>query len=314
MFVLDKFTLKKIEETDTFGKFEIGPLPKGFGHTIGNPIRRILLTAISGSAVTSVKISGKKHEYSTLEGMQDDVLTFVLNLKNLAVISHSDEPVILTLSKKGEKDKLIKVTANDFEMNSDVEILNKDLVLAELTSDKVNLDVEVTIEKGVGYALPDEAKRREIGVIPVDSIFSPVKHVKLEIVNTRVGQETNLDQINLEVYTDGTVRPHTTMLEAVEIFDLFTNRLVDIAGGDSENNTLDVMDVEQEQVEVKKLLVGEAGLSTRLMNSLLNSGITDLMQLTGRNRNEILSFKGMGKKSFDELMDIIKEQEIDIVG
>lgn len=313
MYQLDKFKVKKTEDTDTLAKIEIGPLPKGFGATVGNAIRRILLTTISGSAITSVKISGIKHEYSTIKGMQQDVITLLLNLKNVSLKSHSEEPVILKLNKKGDKKGVVTITAGDFEKNPDIEIFNEDLVLAELTDEKAKLELEVTVENGIGYSMPDERKRAEIGVIPIDSIFSPVKHVNYEIVKSRFGQQTDLDQINLDIYTDGSSKPSEVFLEALEIFDLVANRLVDLAGGDSFNNSLEAEIEEEEEDEPKQILISDLTISTRLANSLRNSGISDLYELEGKSRNEILSFKGMGKKSFEELIDILENSGINII-
>ncbi|MBD3363195.1 DNA-directed RNA polymerase subunit alpha [Candidatus Dojkabacteria bacterium] len=313
MYSLDKFKIKTVEDSDTLAKFEIGPLPKGFGHTIGNALRRILMTTISGSAITSVKIKGIDHEYSTLEGMQEDVLSFVLNLKKIALKTHSDEPITLKLKTKGKSSKdTVEVKAGDFEKHSDVEIANPDLVLAKLTKQNAKLEAEVTIEKGVGYALPDEEKRAEIGVIPVDSIFSPVKHVKFDVVSVRVGQQTDLDQIDMEVHTNGASTPRDTLLESTEIFDLVANRLVDLAGGDSEDNSLEVEEEEPEEEEEKVLLVSDLNLSTRTTNALHNADVLDLYALEGKSKKEILSFKGMGKKSFEELEQVLTENNIKI--
>ncbi len=174
------------------------------------------------------------------------------------------------------------------------------------------MDIQVTIERGLGYALPDESKRGEVGVIPIDAIFSPVKHVQLNVVPTRVGKQTDFDQINLDIFSDGSSKPVDIFLEAVQIFDLVTNRLVDLAGGDSENNKLEVVTEESVVDEKKSLPVSDMNLSTRLMNSLLNSGINDIAQLEGRSSKEILSFKGMGKKSFDELMSVLATNDITV--
>ena len=312
MYDLDKFKIKVIKDENREARIEVGPFPKGFGHTIGNAIRRIMLTSISGSAITSVKVKGMKHEYTTVDGLQEDVIRLVLNLKNVAIKSFAEEPVTLTLSKKGTKGKVVEVTAGDFSKNSDVEIANPEFVIAELTDEKTKLDIEVVVERGLGYSLPNEAKRNEVSVIPIDAIYSPVKHVKMDIVPTRVGKQTDFDQINLDIYSDGSTKPIDVFLEAVEIFDLVANRMVDLAGGDSENNTLEVEVEEEVEIIEKSLPVSEINLSTRLMNSLLNSGITDLTQLDGKSTKEILSFKGMGKKSYDELMAILQENEVNI--
>lgn len=312
MYDLDKFKIKVIKDEESEAVLEIGPLPKGFGQTVGNSLRRILLTSISGSAVTSVKINGVKHEYTTINGVQDDVFKMLLNLKNLSVRSYSENPIVLKLDKKGEKGKVVQVTAADFEENSDIEIFNKELVLTELTADKATLSLEITIEQGIGYKMPDEEKRSEIGVIPLDAIYSPVKHVKMDIQATRVGKHTDYENVVFTIVTDKSRKPTDAFLEAVEIFDLVANRLVDLSGGDSENNKLAVVVEEESPVQVKKLLVSELGLSTRLMNSLLNSGINDLNTLNGMSAKEIMSFKGMGKKSYDELIDILVNNGINV--
>lgn len=310
MFALDKIKITTVEDTNTKGKFLIGPLPQGYGHTVGNSIRRILLTSISGAAITGVKIKGITHEYSTMEGLDRDILKFVLGLKNVAIKSHTDEVVVLKLSAKATSGENLVVTAGDFEPNPDVEIANPELELAVLTKSNSSLDVEVTVEKGIGYAYADEGKRAEAGVIPVDVIYSPVKHVKMQVNATRVGQQTNLDEVELIVTTNGAAKPSETLFESFEIYDLIANRLVDSFGGDSENNSLDTQVAEEIVEEPKKISVSQQGLSTRLMNSLLNSGISDLNQVKGRSKNEVLNFKGMGKKSFDELMEILEKFDI----
>ncbi|MBP9758593.1 DNA-directed RNA polymerase subunit alpha [Candidatus Dojkabacteria bacterium] len=310
MFALDKIKITTVEDSDTRGRFLIGPLPQGYGHTVGNSLRRILLTSISGAAITSVKIKGITHEYSTMEGLDRDILKFVLGLKNVALKSHSEEPVVLKLNVKAKSGENLVVKASDFEENPDIEIANPDLELAVLTKPNSSLDVEVTIEKGLGYSYADETKRSESNVIPIDVIFSPVKHVKMQINATRVGQQTNLDEVELIITTNGAVKPSETLFGSFEIYDLIANRLVNSFGGDSENNSLDTQVDEEVIEEPKKISVSQQGLSTRLMNSLLNSGISDLNLLQGRGKNEVLNFKGMGKKSYDELMEILEKFDI----
>jgi DNA-directed RNA polymerase subunit alpha len=312
MYNLDKFKIKVTKDSQTESVLEIGPFPKGFGQTVGNSLRRILLTSISGSAITSVKIDGVKHEYTTLDGVQDDVFRLLLNLKNLSVRSYSQEPVVIKLNKKGSKGKVVSVLAEDFEDNSDIEIFNPELLITELTDEKSSIGLEVTIEQGLGYAMPNEEKRSEIGVIPVDALYSPVKHVKMDILSTRVGKHTDFETIVYTIITDGSRKPTDAFLESVEVLDLVANRLVDLSGGDSDNNTLAVEVEEEVQIQEKKLLVTELGLSTRLMNSLLNSGINDLATLEGVSNKEIMSYKGMGKKSYDELLDLLVKNGINI--
>lgn len=309
MISLDKFKVKLLEDEGNKNVFEIGPLPRGFGYTLGNSIRRILLSSIPGAAVTAVKIDGVKHEYSTLEGVQDDIITVLLKLKELAVKVFSDTPQVVTLHVKGKKGEPLVIKAEDFKVPSDVEIVNKELEITTLTAD-VDLKIELTVEQGVGYAYPDENKRKELGVLPIDSVYSPVKRVTLDVGQARLGQYTDLDQITLEVHTDGTVTPADALLSAVEIFDQMANKLVDLLGGDS---TLNEIPTEEEVVEEEteeKILVSQLNLSTRLTNALLNAGISDLRDLKNRSREEVGSFRGMGKKSMTELDEVMQEKEI----
>lgn len=311
MITLDKFKVKVVEENATVGKFEIGPLPKGFGYTLANSVRRILLSSIPGAAIVSVKIAGVKHEYSTIEGVLDDVITIMLRLKELALKNYSDSPVVLKLSVKGKKGSKVEVSAKDFDIPSEIEIINKDMHITTLTAD-VKFDLEVIVENGEGYAYPDEEKRKELGTLPLDSIFSPVKRAEVAITTARLGQDTDLDQIDLTVYTNGTIKPSEALLKSVEIFDQLANRLVDLLGGDSQlaEQQLVAQKTEEKEVVEEKILVSQLNLSTRLTNSLLNAGISNLKDLENKSREEALSFKGMGKKSMTELEDIMSEKGI----
>ncbi|MCA9383671.1 DNA-directed RNA polymerase subunit alpha [Candidatus Dojkabacteria bacterium] len=307
MISLDKFKVKLAEEDGNRALFEIGPLPRGFGYTLGNSIRRILLSSVSGSAVTAVKIDGVKHEYSTMEGVHDDIITILLKVKEIAVKIHDDGPHTIKLSVKGKKGSPLVVTAADFDLPSEVEVVNGDLEITTLTKD-VDLTIELTVEKGTGYAYPDENKRKELGVMPIDSVFSPVKRVQLDVVQARLGQYTDLDQINLNVFTNGTMSPAEALLEAVEIFDHMANKLVDLLGGDSTLNQLPSEEEEVVEEEEEKILVSQLNLSTRLTNALLNAGISDLRDLRQRAREEVASFRGMGKKSMTELEELMLEK------
>jgi len=306
MVAIDDYKLNIKSDDGVFGSFVIGPLPSGYGITLSNSLRRILLSSIPGAAVTAVKIEGVKHEYSTLEGLQEDIISMVLKLKELAIKMFTDEPRTMKLKVNGKKGKVLVIKAADFEVPSEVEIVNQDLEIATLTKD-VKLEMELTVEAGSGYTHANESKRQEIGVIPVDSIFSPVKRVKLEVVKARVGQITNLDQINLEVYTNGAISPTESLLKAAEMYDRLSNRLVELLGGDPESLKAEkAMEVKEEEVKEDKILISDLNLSTRLTNSLLNSGITDLRDLVKKNKEEISNFRGMGKKSMTELEEIME--------
>lgn len=306
MLELDKFKLNKVKEENSEGVFEIGPLPNGFGHTISNSIRRILLSAIEGAAVVSVKLNGVDHEYTTLEGVKDDILAVLLRIKELAVVSHTDDEVVLKLSQKGKSNGAVKVTAADIETNPDVEIINKDLVITTLSGTKSKIDAEIRVRRGVGYAYPDESIRKDIGNIPTDANFNPVIRVENHISEARVGQKTDYDLITLTIQTNGTKTPSEVLLEAVEIYDIVANRLVNIAGGDPEALENEVVEEKSETAE-EEILISEVNMSTRLTNSLLNSGITTLNELDGKDEEEVANYRGMGKKSYEELEEILTD-------
>lgn len=310
MIGLDKFKIVKESEDSSVGVFKIGPLPRGYGYTISNSLRRILLSSIPGASVTAIRLGGVKHEYSTLAGLQEDVISLILKLKDLSIKSFTEEKKVIKLSVKGKKGKVLEVKASDFELPSDIEIVNPELTIASLTND-INLDLELIVETGIGYAYPKEEVREEMGTIPMDSLFSPVKRVQIEISKTRVGQDTDLDQIDMTIITNGAIKPSEALLKSTEIYDGIANRLVDLMGGDSELlKETSTINKESEVKEEKKILIGELNLSTRLSNALLNAGITNLNDLSKYKEEEIINFRGMGKKSLTELVELMAMHEI----
>lgn len=323
MFPINQFVIKKVSETATDGVYHIGPLPTGFGNTLGTVFRRILLSAIPGAAITSVRIDGVEHEYTTVAGLQDEVLKVVLAMKNVAVVCHTDQPVNLKLSVKGKKGAVTPVTASDFEKDPMVEIVNPDYVITNLADENATLDLEVTIEKGIGYALPNEAVRQEVGAIPVDAIFNPVKSVSVDISHTRVGQQTDLDQVELHVITNGAVSPGAAMCEAAQILEEVAKHLVVSAQDGLSKKAM--QEVEEANLPVASadtaatsdatgsLLVSELKLSTRLANALINAGFEDLKVMEGLTEEELRNIKGMGDKTFQELLDILKENNIKLI-
>jgi len=306
MLELDKFKLKKVKEENGFGEFEIGPLPKGFGHTIANSIRRILLSSIEGAAVTSVKLNGVEHEYTSLDGIQDDILAVLLRLKELALVVHTEDEVVLKLKKQGKKGEVVEVRASDIDANADVEIINKDLLITTLGNEKAKIECEIHVKRGIGYQFADESVRKEIGNLPIDSYYNPVMRVEVNISQARVGQRTDYDLITLEITTNKTKTPSEALLEAFEIYDIIANRLVNLAGGDAEALESETAPVEEKKEE-EKILISEVNISTRLTNSLLNSGITTLNELDNKAVDEVLGFRGMGRKSFEELKEILSD-------
>ncbi|MBN1331293.1 DNA-directed RNA polymerase subunit alpha [Candidatus Dojkabacteria bacterium] len=306
MLEIDKFKLKKIKEDGEHGEYEIGPLPKGFGHTVANSLRRILLSSIEGAAVVGVKLNGVDHEYSSLEGVQDDVLAILLNIKELAIVSHTQDDVVLKLSKKGKKGDVVEITAKDIEPNADVEIVNKDLVITTLSGAASKIDAEIRIKRGIGYAYPDESIRKEIGNLPIDANFNPVVRVEYQIAQARVGQRTDYDLINLNITTNKVKTPAEVLLEAAEIYDMIANKLVNIFGGDSDEVASMSKESTKEE-DGEKIKISEVSMSTRLTNSLMNAGIATLNELDSKDYEEVENYRGMGSKSFEELNEILTD-------
>lgn len=321
MIALSEFTIKKTNEKDNSAVFEIGPLPTGYGHTLGSILKRVLNSSIPGAAVTAVKINGVQHEYSTLAGISDDILTVVLALKNIVFLAKTEEPVTLKLSAKGEKGKVVEVKASDIDKNSDIEVINPDYVITKITDEKTKVEMELKVERGVGYRLPEENVRAEVGMLPVDAIFSPVKLVNLEVVPTRVGQKTDLDQLNLFVQTDGSLTPSDALNIASNILEEmsvnFVKETKDMISGKiittlpTESSAAEVE--EEEEVESNPILVSDLNLSTRLTNALLRAGFDDLRKLEGFTEEEVANIRGMGEKSLVELLKILKKYEVNLI-
>ncbi|MCA9386808.1 DNA-directed RNA polymerase subunit alpha [Candidatus Dojkabacteria bacterium] len=321
MISLSEFTIKKTEEKDDSAVFEIGPLPTGYGHTLGNTLKRVLTSSIPGAAITAVKINGVQHEYSTLSGISDDILNVLLSLKNVVFLTKTEEPVTLNLKSQGAKKGVVEVKASDIEKNSDIEVVNKDYVITKITDEKTKLDMEIRVERGVGYRLPDENVRAEIGMLPVDAIFSPVKLVRIEVVPTRVGQQTDLDQLNLFVKTNGSLTPSDALNIASNILDEmaanFVKETKDMISGKvittlpTESTEEEV--TEEEDTEASPILVADLNLSTRLTNALLRAGFDDLRKLEGFTEEEAANIRGMGEKSLEELFKVLKKNGINLI-
>ncbi len=319
MIALNAFNIDKISDDANQAVFQIGPFPKGYGNTIGNILRRILLSSIPGSAVSAVKLKGVEHEFSTLNGLADDVLTLLLSVKNIVVISKSDETVVLKLKADGKKGQVVEVAVSDIQPNSAVEIINKDYIITKLTSD-VKFEADLYITNGIGYSMPDQEVRKELGVLPIDARYSPVRLVSYEVLPTRVGQETDLDQLNLSVTTNGAITPEEALFTASDILFKMSGHLQELADSMATGKKLKPIslakpaeEVKEEVKNAKPLPVAEMNLSTRLTNALLRSGYEDLNNLDGMTEEELANIKGMGQKSLDELIKILKKHEIKII-
>lgn len=322
MISLNQFVIKKVEIDQNTSTFEIGPLPKGFGNTLGTFIRRTLLSAIPGTAITAVKIDGVQHEYSSLEGVSDDVLTLILSLKNVVLVSKSLEPVTLDIKVSGKDGEVVEVKAGDFEPSSEVEIVNPDYVITRLTSGKAKFVASVTVERGIGYILPKEELRKELSMLPLDANFSPVQLVNYEITQARVGKETELDQLNLTVQTNGSITPIEALHIAVDTLNQTTEHLMTITEQMLTGKEISVtLSKQQRQIEESTtsavsetpIKVTDLNLSTRLTNALLKSNYDDLRKLSGLTEEEVANIRGMGSKSFEELLSVLKKYDIKLV-
>ncbi|MCL6553643.1 MAG: DNA-directed RNA polymerase subunit alpha [Firmicutes bacterium] len=288
------------ELSDTYGKFVVEPLDRGFGVTVGNALRRVLLSSISGAAVTSVKIDGVLHEFSTIPGVVEDVTQIVLNLKELTLRLYTDKPKLLRLEVQGKKD----VTAADIQPDPEVEIVNPGLHLATLDRRDARLAMEIVVERGRGYVPAERHRRSEhvIGVIPVDSIFSPVRKVNYVVEDTRVGHATDLDRLVLEIWTDGSVRPEEALQEASRIlidhFRLFAAIADETGAGAPFGGPED-----PERARLLAMPIEELDLSVRPYNCLKRAGIHTVGDLVKKTEDEIVAVKNFGRKSLDEVKE-----------
>lgn len=284
-------------EDGTYAKFVMEPLERGFGSTLGNSLRRVLLSCLPGAAVTRVRIDGVLHEFSTIEGVSEDVVGIVLNLKGLAAKLYTDEAKTLIIDARGPKD----VRASDISEDADVEILNPDMHILTLDKD-AHVYMEITIEKGRGYVLADRNKEADmpIGIIPVDSLFTPVRKVNFTVENTRVGQITDYDKLSVELWTNGTVMPDEAVSLAAKIIN---EHLAQFVGLTEHVQNVEIM-VEPEEDKKEKVLeitIEELDLSVRSYNCLKRAGINTVEELIKRNEEEMMKVRNLGRKSLEEV-------------
>lgn len=292
-------------ENNNFGKFELEPLERGFGTTIGNALRRVMLSSMPGSAIVAVKIEGAMHEFQTLDGVVEDVTSIILNLKNVVVKNYTDEQKVIRLSVSEER----VVTAADIETDSDVEIINKDQVIATLANGG-KLDMEMIVDNGRGYVPSNENKKytenNKIGYIPIDALYSPIERINYEVDNARVGQDANYDKLIMNVQTNGSIRPEEAMALSAKILiehlNIITNlsEIADVTG---------IMNAKQEDSKLKKLetSIDDLDFSVRAYNCLKRAGINTLGDLTEKSELEMMKIRNLGKKSLKEVIDKIKD-------
>lgn len=304
--VCDRQTL-----TDTFGEFSVEPFERGFGHTVGNSLRRVLLSSLEGSAVTRIKIQNVLHEFSTLSGMVEDITELVLNIKGLVVKNHTDQPKTVRI----EREKSGVVTAADILHEESVEIVNPDHILCTLTED-VPFQVEMTIENGRGYRPASEGHTDdlEIGAIPIDAIFSPVGRVEYRVENTRVGQRTNYDKLILRIWTTGTIGPEMALVEAAKILRKHLNPFVQYfepgPGLPADAPAPEIERAPQVDAELERKLnmsLAELELSVRATNCLESEGITTVRDLVSRTDEQLLQVRNFGETTLREVRSKLNE-------
>lgn len=295
-------TIEVRERRDHYAKFVIEPLERGFGITLGNALRRVLLSSIPGAAVTYMKIDGVLHEFSTIPGMVEDTIALMLNLKGLPVKLNTDEPKVLALSVSGARD----VTAGDITPDADVEILEPSYRLATLSSKDAKLSMEIGVEKGRGYVMADRQRNIEhmIGLIPLDSIFSPIRKVNFIVDDTRVGQSVDFDRLTIEIETNGSITPDEALSTAAQIvqeqmdlFVSFTNRTEPLP--EAPPNEWDIP-------------VETLNLSVRSFNCLKRAGISKVSELLDLTEDEIMKMRNFGKKSLDEIKQVLAERGLSL--
>lgn len=293
-------------ESNFYGKFELEPLERGFGTTLGNALRRVMLSSLPGSAISSVRIEGALHEFQTLDGVVEDVTTIILNLKNVVLKNHSDsvKTIRINYSKEGI------VTAGDIEHDNDIEIVNKDLEIAHVAKGG-SLVMEMTVSNGRGYVKSEENKKlleiKKIGIIPMDSNFSPVELVKYEVESARVGQNETYDKLVLEVWTDGSIKPEEAVALSsrvlIEHFNILTNlsNIADVTG-------MMIEKTEDPKVKALETSIEDLDLTVRAYNCLKRANIHTVQDLVNKSENEMMKIRNLGKKSLKEVLDKVKEQ------
>lgn len=296
------FSIKTIQSDENFGKFVIEPLEEGYGHTVGNSMRRVLLTSIKGAAITSVRIDGVKHQFSQVTGIKEDIVEILLNLKQIRLKIESDKEVRISLTKKGAG----VAVAGDMEVPAGVTVVNPDHYIATLSDKKAKLEIEMTARTGYGYKKAEEQKSDTLGVLSLDSVFSPIRRVNYKVESTRVGRMTNLDKLILEVWTDGSVLPSQAIEESAKILVSYFLQIyqpkAEIEEGVAVTPTV--------SDEVLKMRIEELDIPTRIINALIDGGIETVGQLLGTPKIELVKLKNLGSKSLSTIEEKLREKGV----
>ena len=292
-------------ESNFYGRFELEPLERGFGTTIGNALRRVMLSSLPGSAISSIKIDGVLHEFQTIEGVYEDVTTIILNLKGVVFKNHSSEEKIVRINttKEGE------ITAGDIEHDADIEVINKDKVIATL-SKGASLNMEMTVSNGRGYVRSEDNKKiydiKKAGVIAIDSLYSPIERVSYEVANARVGQDESYDKLILDVWTNGSMKPEEAIALAsrilIEHFTILTDlsSIADVSG-------MMIEKTEDPKVKALETSIEDLDFSVRAYNCLKRAGIHTLQDLVNKSESDMMKIRNLGKKSLKEVLDKIRD-------
>lgn len=300
------FKIKEEKIAPDFGEFVIEPLEPGYGHTLGTALRRVLLISIPGVAVTSVEINGAKHRFSTLPGLKENIVDLLLNIKglNFKLLNSKDQSVV-RLSVKGSA----KITGKDLDLPEDVELANPDQYIGTLADKKAKLEMTMIVERGYGYSLAEERRSTSLGVIPTDAIYTPIRRVNFTVSATRVGRQTNLDKLNLSIWTNGVIAPREALDQAAKTLTSYFHQVYEPkADEEVESDSLkqDIPDA------TLKLTIDELDLPTRIYNSLRNGGIETIGQLVEAPRKDLIGMRNMGGKSISIIEEKLKEKGIEL--
>lgn len=299
------FKIIEITNTPEYGEFVIEPLEPGYGHTLGTALRRVLLISIPGVAVTSVKINGAKHRFSTLPGLKENIVDLLLNVKDLNFkLLNSKNSSVVRISVKGP----VTITGKDIEVSEDSEVVNADHYIGTLDK-KGKLEMELTIERGFGYSLSEERRGGALGVIPTDAIFTPIRRVNFNVAATRVGRQTNLDKLTLQIWTNGVISPKDALEQAARTLTSYFHQIYEPKAAPEAVNEGVRSDIPDATL---KLTIDELDLPTRIYNSLRNGGIETIGQLVEAPRKDLISMRNMGGKSISIIDEKLKEKGIEL--
>ncbi len=301
------FTIQTLQSSADFGKFAIEPLAKGFGHTLGNSLRRVLLSSVPGAAITSVKIDGVSHQFSTLQGVREDIVTIILSLKQVKVSYSGTESTKITLSAKGPAE----VKASDFDCPTDVKISNPDLIIAHLMDKSSKLELEATVESGLGYSPAEDRKSTTLGLIAIDAVFTPVVRVNFTVEATRVGRVTNFDRLILEIFTDGTISAADALVDSAQTLVNYFSAIVNPVTISESSTSVAAAPSASKHPSVS-ITIEELDLPTRIANALQKAGFDTVGSLLSVPHAQLSKIKNLGAKSVKIVEAALAERGIEL--